>query len=556
MFSEEKKMHIRLLITLIFFPVLLKSQSVYVYHLNNDMNLEIENHLSGNNIHTSIKPYLSNSFSKSDSTSDQSFLNHPEHLLIPGHDDISRNIEHKKGLYRFVWDNLNYNMIHLNEDIIRLNVYPVMNLQQGYDTESGSLTFNFDRGFCAEGYLGNKVFIRSTYTENEGKFPNYLWTFVRDSNVVPGVSTVKRLKTKHGFDYSFASAIISYSPSKYFNIQFGHDKNFIGDGYRSLLLSDNAAPYPFLKMTTSIGRFQYVNLWAEFTSMQGGHPLGVGFQRKYGAFHYLSTLIGKHCELGVFEAVIWPNQVDSVYRGFELNYLNPIILYHSIQYGLGSPDNSLLGLNGRLNLRHSIRIYSQLPIDDFDYGRSTNKKGFYRNKYAVQLGVKYFNVLGVPHLYFQTEVNQVWPYTYAHKLPIENYTSFNQSLAHPLGANFNESVSFLSYRYKRFFAQYEFQYAVIGIDTGVTGNFGHNIFLSDYSIPNFPNSYGNFVGQGNSTTIINHQLRLDYIINPTNNWCVELTLQHRTRNNSLVNQLTNFISIGLKTNLFNQYTDI
>ena len=44
-----------------------------------------------------------------------------------------------------------------------------------------------------------------------------------------------------------ADLSVSYTPNKVLNIQFGHGKNFIGDGYRSLFLSDVSSPYPFLK---------------------------------------------------------------------------------------------------------------------------------------------------------------------------------------------------------------------------------------------------------------------------------------------------------------------
>lgn len=52
-----------------------------------------------------------------------------------------------------------------------------------------------------------------------------------------------------------ATGTISYALKKHFTFQTGHDRNFIGDGYRSLILSDNATPYPFLKIVTDFGKF-------------------------------------------------------------------------------------------------------------------------------------------------------------------------------------------------------------------------------------------------------------------------------------------------------------
>ena len=59
-----------------------------------------------------------------------------------------------------------------------------------------------------------------------------------------------------------ANGHVSYQTSKHFNFQFGHGKHFIGDGYRSMLLSDNSFNYPYLKITTDVWKVSYVNLYS------------------------------------------------------------------------------------------------------------------------------------------------------------------------------------------------------------------------------------------------------------------------------------------------------
>ena len=54
-------------------------------------------------------------------------------------------------------------------------------------------------------------------------------------------------------------------PAKYLDFQFGYDKNFIGNGYRSLFLSDFGNSYLFLKINTRIWKFNYLNLFMELT---------------------------------------------------------------------------------------------------------------------------------------------------------------------------------------------------------------------------------------------------------------------------------------------------
>ena len=43
--------------------------------------------------------------------------------------------------------------------------------------------------------------------------------------------------------------------------QFGNGKNFIGDGYRSFVLSDVSSPTTYLKMKVDFWKLQYTNIW-------------------------------------------------------------------------------------------------------------------------------------------------------------------------------------------------------------------------------------------------------------------------------------------------------
>ena len=70
-------------------------------------------------------------------------------------------------------------------------------------------------------------------------------------------------------------------------MQFGHGKHFIGDGYRSLFLSDNSFNYPFLRIETKLGKLQYTNLYAELQDIQYFENNSIdnidqmGFAKKY-----------------------------------------------------------------------------------------------------------------------------------------------------------------------------------------------------------------------------------------------------------------------------------
>ena len=56
-------------------------------------------------------------------------------------------------------------------------------------------------------------------------------------------------------------------------------------------------------------------------------------------------------------------------------------------------------------------------------------------------GIKYINAFNLRNFDLQLETNIVRPYTYQHNDSIDNYSHYNQPLAHPLGANFAEVIA-------------------------------------------------------------------------------------------------------------------
>jgi hypothetical protein len=177
----------------------------------------------------------------------------------------------------------------------------------------------------------------------------------------------------------------------------------------------------------------------------------------------------------------------------------------------------------------------------------------------MQAGAKYFlHSDDYKHAFvFQGEWNQANPYTYAHKEPVQNYAHFNQPLAHPLGANFREVMGMVSYRYHyRYYGSARVQIAMVGLDTSMNSNVGSNIFLSDFTIPNFPDSYNNYVGQGLETNIVSVDLRAGYLLNPKINLNLEGQIFYRTYANDDRSLNTLQFMLALKTDLFNNYYDL
>lgn len=434
-----------------------------------------------------------------------------------------------------------------------LELSPLFDLQYGKDFANDSSLYVNTRGVQVSGNIGKKFSFYSSFYENQAKFPDYIAEYVKAKEVVPGQGRIKTFKT-NGFDFSQAFGYISFTPSTYLNLQFGHGKNFIGDGYRSLLLSDFSYSYPFLKITTSVWKIRYVNL---FTSFQSDITLAdnlASYPRKYGSFHYLDINICKRVQLGLFEGIIWQATDSTGKRGIDINYFNPIIFYRPIEFSLNSADNAILGANMKVKVFKQTSIYGQFVMDDLNLSKMQDGKGFFQQKYGWQIGVKSFNLFGVPNLYVQAEYNQVRPYVYAHKKRLQNYSHYDEPLAHPLGANFRETIGIIAYRYKDISAEVKMNYAVYGADTANL-SYGQNIFLSDYNAVGGIYSFGNAIGQGVKTKLMYATFRVSYLINPKTNWNIFAEYTYRKKSTDFREHNNSLFNIGMRTSLRNLYYD-
>jgi lipopolysaccharide/colanic/teichoic acid biosynthesis glycosyltransferase len=412
-------------------------------------------------------------------------------------------------------------------------------------------TWSNTRDFFCEGAIGNELFFRTEYYESQTKFPSYLDAFIGKNFVIPGQG-YKRLYGPESHDYGYATGFVSYSPSRYFNFQLGHGKNFFGDGYRSMLLSDIGFDYPYVKISTKFWKVKYVNLWAQFQDVgRTIHEFDTGFPKKYGVFHYLDINITERLSLGLFEAIIWKERDSTGYRGFDMNYLNPIIFFNPVEFSIGSPDNSLMAITLKYKLFGATALYGQLLIDELSAAEYVRNKGYWANKYAVQFGIKTFDPFAIRNLSLQTEFNMASPYTYSHFDPVSNYGHYNQSLAHPLGANFYESVSVAQFAVGRFEVRGQFTIARYGDDSAGV-NLGRDIFKSyDTRLQD----YGNYTGQGVSTRLYYGDLRVAYVVNPLTNLRIEAGGAYRRLTSSTGSEESMTVMLGVRSSFRNLYYD-
>ena len=285
-----------------------------------------------------------------------------------------------------------------NEHLVQLqgkdywfSIDPVFDFQVGKDTDADfSSTYNNTRGFMVQGGLGKNFSFYASVFESQGRFAHYvnqysesLKAFGPDPAIIPGRGIAKRFKDD-SYDYPVAEAYLSYAPAKFINVQFGHGKNFIGDGYRSLLLSDVTSPHPFLKLNTKFWKIKYTNTWMWLKDVRPEAENDKAFLSKYMANHYLSWNVSKRLNIGLFESVVWSNTND---RGFDVNYLNLIIFYRAIEFETGQgAGNAILGASAKYKWNDNINIYSQFVLDEFSLNDVKGGEKSWKNKFGYQLG--------------------------------------------------------------------------------------------------------------------------------------------------------------------------
>ncbi len=501
----------------------------------------------GNNSHTASKPFVYEEVSKY-----YDFKAEQERLKKAADTWVGKKI----------W---NEHLVQLQGDNYWFTVDPILDLQLGLESnlEAGS-TYNNTRGLLIQGGLGKNLNFYSSIFESQGRFPDYvnryaesLKAFGPDPAIVPGRGIGKRFK-EDSFDYPVAEAYLSYTPAKFMNVQFGHGKNFIGDGYRSLLLGDVSSPYPFFKLNTNFWKIKYTNTWMWLKDVRPEVEQDKAFLTKFIANHYLSLNVSKRLNIGLFESVLWTNSNE---RGFDANYLNPIVFYRAIEFQTGQgAGNALLGASAKYKWNDNINLYSQFILDEFSLGDVKAGEKSWKNKFGYQLGIKYYNAFKVNNLILQFEYNRVRPYTYSHNTVVLNYAHNNQSMAHLWGANFTEAIIIGRYRYKRWFGDAKFIFGTRGLDFNNASdsfNYGGDIYRSENDRPF---DTGVEVGQGLNAKIFNGNLQAGYLVNSSTNLKVftDITVRNFSPETTTVTAFKNntvWFNFGLRTDLFNWYFD-
>jgi len=419
-------------------------------------------------------------------------------------------------------------------------INPVIQQQQSIETSNSERVFVNAKGLTVRGLIAKRVGFEAYVTDNQERGPEFFRNRIAAYDAVPGVGFYKPFK-RTAVDYIDARGSIFFNAAKYFHFQFGYDKNFIGNGYRSLFLSDFGNSYLFLKINTQIWKISYQNLFMELVpqtiNISAGNKI---LDKKYASIHHLSMNVTPWLNLGLFEAVIFGRK-----NKYELSYLNPIIFLRGAEQQNGSADNAMVGFDFKANAGHQGQFYGQVLLDEFVLKEVRSSKGWWGNKFGLQFGSKYIDAFEVKNLDLQAEMNMVRPFTYSHFDSTANFSHYNQPLAHPFGANFFEGVFILRYQpVPRWSGQFKTIYWRQGVDS-VNSNFGSNIFKLNSTRSHGDYGYG--IGGGVKGSGINMSGLVSY--EWKENLFVDGSLMFRHWKGLGSAQNTLMISLGVRLNM-------
>ena len=473
-------------------------------------------------------------------------------------------LKNKEGWWgRKLW---NESLVEIQGDGYWFTMNPILDLQFGKSNPSVSkYTYINTRGIQINGGVGSQLNFTTTIYESQGRFADYFNNYAvsikpdgGNPAIIPGIGIAKEFKSD-AFDFPSADANLAFTPSKFFNLNLGYGRNFIGDGYRSLLLSDGASPYPYFKINTNFWKIKYTNIYTWLKDVRPEATVDRTYATKFAASHYLSLNVTKKWNIGFFESVIWSNKNN---RGFDMSFINPIIFYRTVEFSSSArTGNAMLALTSKYKWNNQLNFYGQFLLDEFSLGAIKSGNNSWKNKFGYQLGAKYYNAFGVKNLLVQGEYNHVRPYVYSHSDPLTNYGHNNQSLGHQWGGNFKEFVAIVRYHNNRYFADAKFTFGERGLDFDTAEdsfNYGGNIY-KDYD-ENRPYDTGVKVGQGNKTTIFIADLQAGYLVNPATNMKLIGSIIYRNFNPTketltTFKESTTWFSIGLRCDVFNWYFD-
>ena len=382
----------------------------------------------------------------------------------------------------------------------QIDIYPLINLAAGVGDNAKHEIYSANGGVEIKAEIPKFTFSYKIYG-GISRYCDYFATLADSLNYIPaGGGFKKKGDTYFSLYHDFN---VTYHIADYLKFSAGKGHKAVGDGYRSLLLSRNNSGMYYFDIIAGTGGFRYI--FSANTAKSLDTETGRG-RTKYLVYHTISWNITNYLNIGGFESVTIVRR-DSLGNSkfIDLHYLNPVIFFRPVEYGIGSPDNVIMGIFGKARYYKNNILYGQVMLDEYN---STFLKGgsdWWAKKFAIQAGARgeVFN-----SLQYIAEANYIRPFMYSHDNAIRSYSMCSQPLAHPYGANLKEGLVNLRYttKDKKIVMDFTADLIKTGIDTD-TISYGGNI-LVPYTRRS--DDYGQAMLQGKSLTITDLNLTIEY----------------------------------------------
>jgi len=355
---------------------------------------------------------------------------------------------------------LKQHLFEMTGDNYHLTISPVVDFSFGKDLSdtANRRLFQNTRGIFIEGDLMKNFSFSTSIYENQARFTRYESSFYQSigelypnqstgvyttqNAVIPGSARCKPFKGD-AFDYAYAMGNLVYKPLKQLAISAGNTTQFVGDGYRSMLLSDNALPAPFIRVDYKINdrwEFNYLRMRSmNFMRKAVYNTVEAFYETKGTSVNYLTFHATKNIALSLFESAVWYRGDSISARPINPLYFNPIPLINGLIVK-DSLASQILGLNVSLLATERQRFYGQFVISNYSLKSFAAQAG-----YRCYFGKKSFSML-------QLEYNYAAKNMYVASNIRLNYTHGNVAMAHPKGNGFQEIVIRYAFDKKRWYA--------------------------------------------------------------------------------------------------------
>ena len=194
----------------------------------------------------------------------------------------------------------------------------------------------------------------------------------------------------------------------------------------SPILSGNGMPFSYIGLQINFDKIRFHSLHGSLMpySPYEMHKRNIN-PNKYIAAHRGEIDLTNNFTISITELAIYGN------RNIDLDYLNPVHWYWSVEHNTGDRDNILIGIDYSWRIKPNIRFYQTMLLDEVTWSKIF--KPWWGNKFIFQSGLHFVpsSNPSIPDIRIEYTLSRPW--IYSHKDSINTFSSANQPLGYPFG---------------------------------------------------------------------------------------------------------------------------